>query len=94
MSDFPHACERMRVALDAQLGAVRYLPKFREYGIPLLEDRGTSVLSISFCPFCGAALPGSVRDDWFDRLEALGLEPGDEGIPHDMQTDEWWVQSE
>jgi hypothetical protein len=89
----PHLCPSMADALSERLRVVRYLPKFREYGLPV-HNGGTSKLSISFCPFCGVVLPSSVRDEWFDRLEALGLEPGDEAIPEALLTDEWWAQSE
>jgi hypothetical protein len=79
----------MAAALGDEVGAVVYTPKFREYGIPL-SDGGSSKLLIDFCPFCGARLPGSTRERWFDTLDELGLEPGDDRIPAAMETDEWW----
>ena len=46
---------------------------FGEYGLPV-RDGGASYLIISNCPFCGTRPPESRRDDWFDALEAEGLE--------------------
>lgn len=69
--------------------ALVYNTKLREYGIKLL-DGGSSVQVISCCPWCGRRLPSSLRDDWFDRLESLGLEPEDSNVPIEMQTDTWW----
>lgn len=84
-----HDCKGMRVALDPEVGSLVYTAKFREFGVPI-RDGGSSVLIIEFCPFCGARLPASLRDRWFDELDALGLEPGDDAIPRPMLTDEWW----
>ena len=91
--DPPHLCQRMADALSDELGVVRYVPKFREYGL-VVHDGGTGKLAISFCPFCGASLPTSLRDRWFQDLEGLDLEPGDPAIPKRMLTDEWWAESE
>jgi len=41
---------------------------FSEYGLPI-RDGGQSYLLISNCPFCGARLPESGRDAWFDADE-------------------------
>jgi hypothetical protein len=79
----------MADALSDDLRVVRYNPKFREYGLPI-HDGGTASLLIEFCPFCGVVLPASLRDSWFDALDDLGLESGDEGVPADMLTAEWW----
>lgn len=51
--------------------------RFREFGLRILAG-GASFLVLAFCPFCGARLPSSMRDQWFDRLEELGLEPEDD----------------
>ena len=68
---------------------LEYLPILREFGIRVL-DGGSSILVIHYCPWCGKRLPSSLRDEWFKRIEALGLEPWDDGVPEDMQTDAWW----
>ena len=59
----PFRCTRSPVS-------ILYVAKFREWGIPI-PDGGTSFLELSFCPFCGAHLPPSLRDAWFDRAESL-----------------------
>jgi hypothetical protein len=35
-------------------------------------------------------LPSSLREVWFKRLEALGIEPGEADVPDEMRTDSWW----
>ena len=79
----------MARALDDPETPLTYAVVFREYGL-LLDDGGSSYLLISHCPFCGTALPGSLRDAWFDALDELGLEPDDPGVPPEMQSDTWW----
>lgn len=66
-----------------------YNPKFRECGLLVLDGGGSHIL-IQHCPWCGQCLPESLRDEWFARLDALGLEPGDPNIPPELLTDEWW----
>lgn len=79
----------MQKHLDAGEVAIRYSPKFREYGIAIL-DGGSATQDISYCPWCGAALPPSLRDSWFDTLEEMGLEPEDPQIPDELKDDRWW----
>jgi hypothetical protein len=62
---------------------------YREYGIKVL-DGGTAFVEIRFCPWCGKKLPGSLRDQWFERLRALKLEPEDSQVPEEMRSDAWW----
>lgn len=45
---------------------------------------------IDHCPWCGEKLPTSLRDEFFDRLEELGLEPNDLDVPLDLRSDAWW----
>jgi hypothetical protein len=65
---------------------VEYNRRFREYGI----KGGSAQLLIGFCPWCGHRLPESLRDAWFQRLDELGIEPGDPGLPEEMKSDAWW----
>lgn len=52
---------------------------------------GQSYITIDFCPFCGTKLPESKRDLWFERLEAMGIDPWDaDSRPKEYQTDEWY----
>jgi hypothetical protein len=84
-----HCCEEMQRHLVEGDLALRYIPKFREYGI-LILDGGSSMQEIRFCPWCGCALPPSLRDTWFEEVEALGLEPESPNLPANYRTDAWW----
>lgn len=68
-----------------------YSAKFNEYGI-VVHDGGSSSVQIFYCPWCGAALPQSRRDEWFDKLDGMGIEPGDTAVPIEMESDEWWQE--
>jgi len=72
--------------------SIRYIPKFREFGI-VIDDGGSAMQVISFCPWCGAKLPNSLRDKWFDIVfDDLGFDaPDSPGIPSEMHSDEWWI---
>jgi hypothetical protein len=78
----------MRRAVTDPRVAVTYLPRFREYG--LLVDGGPGLQLIAHCPWCGDKLPDSLRDEFFERLEELGLEPDDPDLPLDFRSDAWW----
>lgn len=98
-----HCCERIRAAVlfrcdeHPEVGEcgdylVGYSERFDEYGLWIHDGPGGSASSwieIHHCPFCGGHLRPSRRDEWFDRLEELGLEP--ENAPSDMQSSEWWL---
>jgi hypothetical protein len=72
-----HLCDDMAQALSAEEGSVIFVPKFREYGIPI-NDGGTSYKVIQYCPWCGRLLPASLRNEWFDRMDAMLIDPTDE----------------
>ena len=74
---------------DWEYKTIHYLPVFDEYGIPL-HDGSSSVINIQFCPWCGKKLPESKRNEWFDRLEALGLSLDDE-LPEAYRSEKWWA---
>lgn len=79
-TDDPFACADMLLA---------YSDVFDEYGL-IIHDGTASLLRISHCPFCGAALPEGRRDEWFDRLGAMGFgEPLTEEIPEAFKTGAW-----
>jgi hypothetical protein len=73
--------------------AILYWPWFREFLIPIL-DGGPAAVVIDYDPFSGSRLPGSLRDAWFDNLDAvLGREAslfGDD-IPQDFRGEAWWI---
>jgi hypothetical protein len=58
----------------------------------IVHDGGSSFIEISFCPWCGAKLPESKRERWFNELEAKGvdLENPDVKIPERYLDDRWW----
>lgn len=85
MKEFPELFER----LDNCEGGLVYWPKYREIGIRVL-DGGSAISTIDYCPWTGKKLPSSVRDQWFDIVWGLGLEPGDTGVPEEMNSDAWW----
>jgi hypothetical protein len=66
---------------------------FGEYGIPV-RDGGASYLTISHCPWCGAELPESRRDAWFDAIEAAGhADTPTEALPKQFRTAAWWLRT-
>ena len=89
MTELPHACDDMREVLESEESALAYNPRFRDYSIAYIDS--DSVQIIDYCPFCGAKLPDSLRDEWFDRLEALGFDdPWVDDIPEEFRDDRWW----
>jgi hypothetical protein len=89
MNDKKHCCELMDTMIASGEVAIRFVEKFREYGISYI-DGGTSYQIIEFCPWCGKKLPASLRQEWFDALEEMGLEPGDKNIPEKFLTSDWY----
>lgn len=83
----PHYCIDMKQALESEDAILRYNDAYREYGI-VIHDGGSSHLTIGFCPFCGAELPPSFRDEWFAVLERRG--ESSEHVPQDMRDGSWW----
>jgi hypothetical protein len=69
---------------------VAHSPKFDEFGI-IVHDGGVSTVQIMFCPWCGAKLPESKRDRWFEELEAKGIDPASDDAPEEYQTSAWWI---
>jgi hypothetical protein len=71
-----HACEQHADPWECPDTALVYHEPFNEYGIPI-RDGGMSYLRIDHCPWCGARLPESQREHWFDTVEVAGLAPDD-----------------
>lgn len=90
-SDKDHCCKRMNELIQMVELPLRYDSKFREYGIRVF-DGGTSVIQIQFCPWCGSKLPLSRRKEWFEKLEALSIDPDSTEVPTKFQTSEWWQE--
>lgn len=87
MEVFKHCCEGMRIACEFSCTKchdewacsdtlIKYLDKFEEYGI-IIHDGTSSISHIDFCPYCGVTLPTSRRDEYFDLMDQVGLDPWD-----------------
>jgi hypothetical protein len=87
---YQHCCEDMTTHIESKELYLNFSPKFREYGI-VYADGGTSRQTIHFCPWCGSKLPASLRLEWFEELDRLGLEPDDK-LPEELTSDEWWIK--
>lgn len=85
-----HCCERMKEMLYEEKTGLVFFAKFREYGI-LILDGGTSFQEIYYCPWCGSDLPKSLRNQWFDALESLGIDPLIDEIPIEFSDQSWWA---
>lgn len=96
----PHCCEDMtsQVARDCDTCEDRYAcpdclihhaSAFDEYGL-LIKDGGASYILLRHCPWCGADLPESRREECFERLEELGFDdPCEEDVPEEFRDDRW-----
>lgn len=98
----PHCCEDMlreaaRVCdkhpnrYDCPDCLIHYSPQFREYGL-IIHDGASASSRIRFCPWCGAQLPESLRDEWFAEMERRGIDPSEGEIPAEYQSSAWWQQ--
>lgn len=87
----PHSCQGMDGWLAEEDVPIGYDPKFREFYLDV-PDTGSYIV-FNYCPWCGARLPISLREEWFDRIFALGLDgPEDSRIPEDLRSDAWWAK--
>lgn len=85
-----YRCDQHPDPYDCPDNLVNYIPKFDEYGI-IVHDGGTACCSINYCPWCGIKLPPSRRDQWFEALESLGIDPSDtKKIPPLYLTNQWF----
>jgi hypothetical protein len=96
-----HCCEDMKRNVeyknetlgkyDCPDNLITYVSKMDEYGI-VIHDGGSSYIKIEFCPWCGAKLPESKRDLWFETLSGMGYKfpAGEDNLPEEFETDEWW----
>jgi hypothetical protein len=84
-----HCCAMMSSNLAGGETAIVYEPKFREYGISVL-DGGSSFILINHCPWCGTVLPDTLRVRWFKEVESRGFEVGDQNVPTELTSDAWW----
>jgi len=91
MTSYRHCCVEMQEAVSDPELPIRFVAKFREFGIDI-QDGGSSYKLIAFCPWCGTKLPTSLREQWFDSLESQGIDPAsDETIPENFQNSGWYL---
>lgn len=97
MKNIEHCCKMMNDFLKDIRVQIEYIPKYREYYIPLsYRKKITAIQCLLYCPWCGIKLPESLRDQYFDILEKeYGIENDtyaeEEGIlPEEFKTDKWW----
>jgi hypothetical protein len=88
-----HCCDAMTSLLREGKVALRYLAKFREYGV-LMKRGGPIVQLISYCPWCGRKLPSSLRSLWFARVTSLGLDPYSRKLPSSYMDGSWWLDTD
>ncbi len=102
----PHHCEAMMASLEDCRELTQYRPWTREYGIRIIDMNRSVHLQynhrikpIRYCPWCGDALPQSLRLEWEARVRDLGLDPDvpctpyPEGLPDDLISDTWWREA-
>jgi hypothetical protein len=89
-----HTCEQHADPWDCPDTALVYHEPFAEYGIPI-RDGGMSYLRIDHCPWCGARLPESQRDGWFDAVEGMKFNPNDpDNLPERFLSSAWRTNRE
>jgi hypothetical protein len=72
---------------------VGYDDALREYYIVVSNHAGVAERqALLFCPICGDSFPKSLRGEWFDRLEARGIDPLNEEVPVEYRDGTWWRQ--
>lgn len=78
----------MKIHPENEDNLINYSEKWNEYNMNVdnnIQQR------IYFCPWCGERLPESQRDNWFDELESMGIDPMNDEIPIEYQSEEWRI---
>jgi hypothetical protein len=71
---------------------VGYDDALREFFI-VVDRHGDELVqrqAISYCPVCGAKFPKSLREDWYRKLSAIGVDPLNDEIPFPYSDGSWW----
>ena len=77
------ACSKCRDKYECPDVLIDYRATSDEYGL-IVHDGGSSSISINFCPWCGARLRPSKRDEVIKRAASLGFDdPSARAIPED-----------
>jgi hypothetical protein len=87
-----YQCNEHQDPFDCQDHLIFYIPKFDEYML-IIHDGGSSGITIAYCPWCGFKLPTSKRILWFDTLEQLGLDPDEQDIPDEFNSNKWYLNN-
>jgi hypothetical protein len=66
-------------------GSVQHDDRFDEYWVAA----GSARQALFYCPWCGEQLPPSRHDEWFDAVEALGLDPWHDEVPEKFRSGAW-----
>ncbi len=86
-------CEKLELNSSADFDNVDtpifYNEKFDEYGLKI-DDGAYVSIGIKFCPWCGEKLADSKRDQWFEEIEKLGIDPWEDEIPEKYLSDNWY----
>ena len=79
--------------IDREECALGYSPKVREFYLRV-RHTGSVVQTLAFCPFSGKGFPPSLRERFFDELEALCLyDLADaDRAPTEFQSETWWIE--
>jgi hypothetical protein len=96
-------CRGLKAMTNSPDCPLQYKDYIREYILTVpeyLQSKKKNVIytsfTISHCPRCGAKLPESLFEQWYDIMEKefglSGLIGPDEAhlIPEEYKTDEWW----
>lgn len=81
------ACDQHKDPFECADAVMIYNEIFDEYGIPV-HDGGPSYVVIAHCPWCGTKLPESQREQWFDAVDALGLDDSAD-VPAPYRSAQW-----
>ncbi|KAF0179228.1 MAG: hypothetical protein IV086_06035 [Hyphomonadaceae bacterium] len=88
MNEKREFCLSERCHLTRSNSGAGHDTRFDEYFIPM-DAHGVVRQQLFFCLWCGAKLPVSHRDEWFDKLEAMGIDPMHQDVPEEFKTDVW-----
>jgi hypothetical protein len=85
-------CPQLRDAVQDPDIPITYSPRFREFGIRVL-DGGSSAILLLFCPWSGTKFPDSLRDAWFEELARRGVDPHGDNIPEEFLDARWYAKN-
>ena len=91
-----HCCSSMDYIFQDQRIPLEYIPVFREYIVPATYAyQGDQIF---YCSWCGAKLPSSVRENYFNTLKKEFNIPTTitelaaiyHHLPSEFKSDKWW----